>query len=80
MAQVAPSRVEIGGVEMLKPKKVDSRVLVTRRSAKRLLDCSTATVIRLEQDGLLVPIKLSRKPTSKVRYELANVLDVAKGQ
>lgn len=40
-------------------------LLLTRSQAAQALACSVSTIIRMEDDGLLTPVKLSRSPTAK---------------
>jgi hypothetical protein len=57
-------------------------LLYSRAQAAKLLGrISVASVIRLEQDGLLTPIKLNpNRPTSSTFYRASQVRRLAKGQ
>jgi hypothetical protein len=57
------------------------QLLISRKHTRRMLgDVSTATLQRLERDGILRPIRLNRRsPVSQVFYTPANVAAAAKG-
>lgn len=49
-------------------------LLYTRSQTAQALNCSVATVIRLEQAGQLTKIRLDpRKPTAEVRHRVSEV-------
>jgi len=71
----------------------DNRVRVTRaddpdapliysrkQSRKKLGDISDSSIKRLEEQGLLSPIRLSRSPTAMVFYAADQVLALARGK
>lgn len=53
------------------------QLLFTRAQVARLLGCSTSTIIRLQNEGRLTPIRLMRKPTSAVYFKRDEVLALA---
>ena len=68
-----PSMVEnasakAAGTPHLKP------LLVSREQMAEMLGgVSTSTIVRLEKQGRLTPVRLTRKPTSMVFYTVDNV-------
>ena len=56
------------------------QLLFTRAQVARLLGCSTATVIRLQGEGRLKPIRLLRSPTSQVYFRREDVLALTRAQ
>lgn len=55
-------------------------VLYSRATAARVLDVSTATIIRLERQGRLTPIKLAGSMNPATHFRREEVLDLANGQ
>jgi hypothetical protein len=53
------------------------RLLYTRREAGALFGCSIETLIRLEGEGRLTPLKLSTRPGGMVFYKAQQVLELA---
>ncbi|MEI9916214.1 MAG: hypothetical protein WDN29_10785 [Methylovirgula sp.] len=54
------------------------KLLYTRKDAKLALGGrSTATMLRMEAEGLLKPIKLSSSPNGQTFYTKQNILEVA---
>jgi hypothetical protein len=62
----------------------NQRLLYTRKQARELLGgISVFTLIRLEREGRLKPIRLSRSPTSQAYYvhdDLIALIDEARGE
>jgi excisionase family DNA binding protein len=55
------------------------RLLLTRVHVAELLGCSTSTVIRLQREGRLRGVRLSRRPTGQVYFKLEDVLALVEG-
>ena len=56
------------------PKSPSSRLLYTRRQVAELLgDCDISTIRRLERDGSLKPIRLSRSKSGMVFFRAEDV-------
>ena len=53
------------------------RLLYTRREAAALFGVSVETLIRLENEGRLTPLKLSTRPGGMVLYRAAEILGLA---
>jgi len=53
------------------------RLLYSRRMAADLLSSNIATIVRLEADGFLKPIRLSRKERGRVFYTAESVRKLA---
>jgi hypothetical protein len=59
----------------------DPPLLYSRKqSRKKLGDISDSSVKRLEEQGRLTPIRLSRSPTAMVFYAADQVLALARGE
>ena len=56
------------------------QLLLTRVQTARALGLSTSSIIRLETEGQLTPVKLSRKPGAKTFYRRAQVRALAEGK
>jgi hypothetical protein len=58
------------------------RLLYSRKqAAEKLGNVSLATLKRLEDEGILRPVRLNkRRPTSQVFYSHSNLMAVAKGE
>jgi hypothetical protein len=54
-------------------------LLYTRSQAARLLSCSTATLVRLEQSGRLTPRKLYGQSTGRTYYLRDDLVALAQG-
>lgn len=67
---------------MAKAPNSTQQLLVSRAEAARILgNCSTATIIRLQKDGRLRPVRLNpRKPTAQVYYPAEQVQAIAQGK
>ena len=50
------------------------QILLTRAQVARLIGVSVGTVIRLQREGLLKPVRLTSKPTSMVHFKRKDVL------
>jgi hypothetical protein len=61
-------------------KALDHRLLVPRAEAASMLSTSVATIIRLENDGILEAVKLSRGQNSRTYYRLSDVQRLAFGR
>lgn len=55
------------------------QLLYSRADTAHVLGTSVATVIRLEEEGVLKVIRLSRSPTAKAYHTADNVERVARG-
>ena len=55
------------------PDKSPQQLLISRQDAARKLGCCAMTLTRLEKDGVLTPIRLSRKPTGRVFYRVSQI-------
>lgn len=64
---------------MAKSPKVESddRLLVTRREAAHMLSCSKMSVMRLEWDGKLKPVRLRQGRAAITRYRMRDVRALA---
>ena len=56
------------------------QLVLTRAQTARALGLSTSSIIRLETEGQLTPIKLSRKPTAMTFYKRTQVRALAEGR
>jgi len=57
------------------------RLLYDRQQAGEMLGgVSTQTLIRLEQAGVLRPIKLAASPNGKTHYQHDNLIETARGR
>jgi len=57
------------------------RLLYTRSQTAQALNCSVATVIRLERAGRLTKVRLDpRKPSAEVRHRVDEVEALARGE
>jgi|tagenome__1003787_1003787.scaffolds.fasta_scaffold17460126_1 hypothetical protein len=56
-------------------------LLHTRQQASRLLNCSVATLQRLEKSGALTPVKLNkRSPSAQTFYKRSDLLALVGGE
>jgi hypothetical protein len=51
----------------------NKQLLISRSEAAHRLGCCAMTLIRLQNDGVLTPIRLSRKATGRVFYRVAQI-------
>jgi hypothetical protein len=56
----------------------EQSLLVDRHTAAQLLDCHVITVIRMEQDGELTPVRLREGKCAKSYYERDELREVIK--
>jgi len=59
--------------------KTTEQILFTRAQVARLIGASVATVVRLERDGRLKPVRLTSRSTGQVYFRRADVLALAEG-
>jgi hypothetical protein len=50
------------------------QLLCTRKDAAELLRCSVSTVVRLEHQGTLKPLRLTRSPSSQIYLRMEDIL------
>ena len=60
------------------PREDQERLLVTRADAAAMLGCSTSTIIRLQREGRLRGVRLSRRPTGQVYFSREQVFRLVK--
>jgi hypothetical protein len=61
----------------------DDQLLVSRKDAARMLGKCVRTIVRLEAQGLLTPIKLNPNPNTKlarVSLRVSEIKKLAEGQ
>ena len=56
------------------------QLLLTRVQTARALGLSTSSIIRLETEGQLTPVKLSRKPAAMTFYRREEVYGLTMGR